>query len=107
MDTIRDYSKIEQVLGLDFKELGWDCIIVGLSNDGKLWYYSGNHSFELRSDVPFAVGSGDKLALGAMAAGADAKEAVAIASRYDLYTNSSLQVVEFGEETEEEEVTKH
>ncbi len=44
--------------------------------------------------VPYAMGTGSKFAMGAMYAGADAKEAVQIASRLDPNTDSVLQVIE-------------
>jgi len=43
----------------------------------------------------YANGSGRNLALGAMEVGASAKEAVMVASRYDLYTKTPIQLLKF------------
>jgi len=43
----------------------------------------------------FTLGSGSKIALGAMAAGADPREAVLIASDYDTHTGGSIDVLSF------------
>lgn len=44
-------------------------------------------------DAPFhACGSGVEIALGAMAAGASAEEAVKIAAQYDVYTGGTIRV---------------
>jgi len=45
---------------------------------------------EIHSDYA-AVGSGGKFALGAMAFGASAEEAVEVASEFDIYTGGSVQ----------------
>lgn len=42
-----------------------------------------------------ATGSGSEFALGAMAAGASAPEAVAIAAKYDIYTGGLVNHVQF------------
>jgi hypothetical protein len=42
-------------------------------------------------DRTFAIGSGSHFALGAMAAGADAREAVRIASRFDVYCGMGVK----------------
>jgi len=44
----------------------------------------------------FAMGSGEDYALGAMAAGKTAAEAVVIASRFNVNTNSNVDVLELG-----------
>ena len=43
---------------------------------------------------PWAIGSGGEVALGAMGAGATAAEAVKIASRFDAFTNSKVDILE-------------
>jgi len=108
IDVISDYTKIEQILGLDFKDLEWNCSMIAITYRGEIWHYTGKYSFELRQDIPFAIGSGAPYALGAIHAGADAKQAVLAAARYDLYTNDLLQVAQLtgpeeSEETEEPE----
>lgn len=103
IDIIKDYNHVEHIRNLDFEELGWKCSMLAITHDGTIWHYTGTYSFVLRNDVPFAIGSGAQFALGAMAFGADAKEAVLIASRYDLHTNANLQVANLIEEEPEEE----
>lgn len=104
---VKDFTNIDQILGLDFKELEWDCAMIAITNQGEIWHYTGKYSFELRPDIPFAIGSGASYALGAMHAGADAQGALLAAARFDLYTNSTLQVatLEAPEEEAEEQVT--
>jgi ATP-dependent protease HslVU (ClpYQ) peptidase subunit len=103
--VISEYNKIDHIRSLDFKELDWKAEMIGITHEGQVWHYSGNRSFELRPDVPYAVGSGSPYALGAMAVGATAEEAVLAASRLDLYTNDVLQVcaIKRVDDTEESE----
>ena len=81
--------------------------MLGVTHDGQVWHYTGNRSFELRPDLPYAIGSGDMYALGAMAVGATAEEAGLAAARYDLNTNEVLQVATLVTEGEAEETTLH
>ena len=53
---------------------------------------AGEKSFELRPDLPFAIGSGSQYALAAMDLGKTAEEAVVYASTRDVYTNNVTQV---------------
>lgn len=103
IDTIKHYTLIEQIRGLDYKELGWSCAMLAVTHDGQPWHYTGNRSFELRPDLPFAIGSGADYALGALAMGASGEEAVKVAARYDPYTNGVTQVANFQTEEEDEE----
>ena len=110
IQTIQDYNKIDHIRSLDFKELDWKCVMLGVTHDGQVWHYSGNRSFELRPDLPYAIGSGGDYAMGAMAVGATAEEAVLAAARYDLNTNEVLQVatlVTEGDTEESQEDTLH
>lgn len=91
IDTIKDFTKIDQIRGLDYKTLGWECAMIAITHDGQVWHYTGAYSFELRPDLPFAIGSGAHYAIGAMHRGATAREAVETAARYDLYTNDKVQ----------------
>lgn len=61
----------------------------------KLVCYTGNGWYE-KDAVIWAEGSGWELALGAMAAGATATEAVHIASRFDSNTGSDVDTLELG-----------
>jgi hypothetical protein len=55
-------------------------------------HYTDNSYVVYKIDAPFhAVGSGSELAIGAMSAGASAKEALKIASQYDIYTGGKLR----------------
>lgn len=104
IEAISDFNKIDHIRNLDFKELGWKAEMIGVTYEGQVWHYNGNRSFELRSDLPYAIGSGGDYAIGAMGHGASAQEAVLVSARYDLYTNDRLQVAEikFNQETEVE-----
>lgn len=108
IECIQEYNRVEHVRGLDFDELGWECAMIGVTPEGTVWHYTGTYSFELRPDLPFAIGSGAPYALGALAHGADAKEAVKIAARFDKNTNDILQIANFvhpdDNEVEEEQV---
>lgn len=109
IDYIQDFTRLEQILNLDFDELEWDCGLLGLTHKGELWSYNGKRSCRLRNDIPYALGSGGDFALGAMFGGASAREAVIIASRLDLMTNDVIQVASISteEELKEEEKTIH
>lgn len=115
LKVITDFTNIDQIRGLDFKDLEWNCSMIAITYNGEVWHYTGKYSFEMRPDVPFAIGSGAPYALGAIHAGSDAKNAVLAAARYDLYTNEVLQVAlltgpedtDDTEPDEPEEPTKH
>lgn len=69
-----------------------DCAVVVVSADGVRCYEDG--SVEHSSDAPFkAFGSGGDIALGAMAAGASAEEAVRIACDWDTCTGGAITVL--------------
>ena len=98
IEVIADYTKISQIRSLRFEgepnEQAPTVHMIGITHEGQLWFYDGTKGFELRADRPYAIGSGSEYALGAMAAGASAKEAVIIAARYDINTNDVLQIAE-------------
>lgn len=58
--------------------------------------YSNTGWYEVELPNPFADGSGWELALGAMAAGATAEQAVHIASRFDTATGKNIDTLELG-----------
>ena len=60
-------------------------------------YYHEGSPYGVEIDPPFALGSGGDYALGAMGAGADAKEAVVIATHLDVKTGGEIQVVNIAE----------
>lgn len=72
------------------------------SNSEGLWIQTTGEMFLVIADPPiaieikgrefFAIGSGSEIALGAMAAGASAEEAVRICCQYDCYSLEPLTV---------------
>ena len=70
-------------------------IIVLLSKKKKLLLVETSSSGNIHMtavDVPFALGTGGQLALGAMLAGKNAKDAILIAAQRDVYTNNKVKV---------------
>lgn len=64
-----------------------------LTPNGELiWWGSEMVGVEIEDDF-YAIGSGSHLALGAMAMGATPKEAIKVASRWDVATGSEIQVM--------------
>lgn len=59
---------------------------------GRVLQFEGSEMFEVRAPF-YARGSGRDFALGAMAVGATAAEAVKIACRYDIYSSEPVEVV--------------
>lgn len=58
--------------------------------DRTIWCWSGKRRL-FKLDTPFtAIGSGAKIAMGAMAMGASAEKAVQIASQFDVYTGGRI-----------------
>lgn len=70
-----------------------NCECVWVQTDGSVWYYSGRKFSVLdeKTYPYFAIGSGAAFALAAMDAGADAVEAVRIASKRDVWTGGDVQ----------------
>lgn len=75
--------------GGDCPELseGFDALV--LHPDGKCWAYNEKGRF-IPEPAPTAVGSGREIAIGAMLAGASAREAVAIAATRDNGTGGAI-----------------
>lgn len=68
---------------------------LALTEDGRIFSYGTRlYPYEIRAPF-FAVGSGARLALGAMAKGASAEEAVKIAARLDGYTGGKVHTLSF------------
>lgn len=74
-------KKVEEIVNAAINE---DCSLV-VVNDNKVFHYfnDGKHPFEIKEKIA-AFGCGRELAMGAMAAGADALKAVEIACRYNI-----------------------
>lgn len=68
----------------------WNVSAWCVRQDGKIDRYVSGHPCQCNERD--ADGTGAELALGAMAAGATAVEAVEIASRYDVYTGGKVRV---------------
>lgn len=63
-----------------------------IREDRSLWFFEKGVAF--RFDAPFAaIGSGRDIALGAMAAGASAEQAVTIAVTFDNATHLPIQIM--------------
>lgn len=83
----------------EFKAYGFDNddgVIGGISAmiylQGRCFQFDSDFHFQEITDEEFAVGSGRKFALGAMAFGATAKEAVKIAKKMDSGTGGKIHV---------------
>lgn len=59
--------------------------------------YHNTAPYRDRVEVPFAIGSGGDYALGAIAAGADARRAIEIAALYNTSTGGEIQVINIAE----------
>lgn len=60
--------------------------------DGLIVCWGKNGPWPVRTDF-WAIGSGSDIAMGAMAAGASAEEAVALVAKHDLYTGGPIRVL--------------
>jgi ATP-dependent protease HslVU (ClpYQ) peptidase subunit len=68
----------------------FEAIVIDAQNNAVTYC---NDLVALERDAPYALGSGTKVALGALHAGADAKRAVEIGCELDLYTGGEIDVV--------------
>lgn len=78
-------------IGWDKDERGWSLILVDAAGVGK---YSSVCPYLERFDPPFAFGAGEDYALGAMHAGADARQAIEIVSRITIHTGGFIQSID-------------
>lgn len=62
--------------------------------DGTIWYYDGSAIPDKLEDKFYAIGSGGAFALGALASGKSAVQAVRIAARYDSTTSEPIDKME-------------
>lgn len=69
-----------------------DCSRIAVSPRGDVWHATGV-LWSLIGRRAWAIGSGSDYALGAMAAGATAKQAVRIAARLDVSTGNGVQTL--------------
>ena len=71
----------------------WSGILV-IAPDGAIWKFEKQlHGFLVEAPQ-FAIGSGRAFAIGAMAMGATAREAVEVASRFDPHSGMGVDVLE-------------
>lgn len=70
-----------------------DVRIMGVDDTGFVWVGSKPGFWAPVGRRPWAIGSGADYALGAMAAGKSARQAVLIASRLDTYTGDGVTVL--------------
>jgi hypothetical protein len=88
------YTTVDQVRGFELSEEAMGVQMLAIDHEGQLWYYQGSKSFKLRSDKPYAIGSGSDFALAAMDLGKTAEEAVSFAATRDPFTNTEVQKLE-------------
>jgi ATP-dependent protease HslVU (ClpYQ) peptidase subunit len=65
------------------------CRFMLIDQDNKPWLMD-QHLIPVPLPIPFALGNGENFAIGAMAAGKSAKEAIEIASKYDAFTGGEI-----------------
>lgn len=91
MDMLADLSKLGEILTPPEVEGDMECLIVHKS--GQVFLQEG-YNAPYPVDGPFfAVGSGAEIAIGAMAMGASAEQAVKIAAMYDTQTGGKVTVL--------------
>lgn len=84
-----DWDEHPDLVNLDYEE-DFECLVV--RPDGSA--YTINRLFvpyEMKNEEPIGIGSGAGPALGAMHAGAGAREAVKIACKIDAYSSGPIQ----------------
>lgn len=68
---------------------------------GEVFLFEGNSSIFLGENVSFAIGSGSPYALGALEVGADGKEAMRVATKFDTMSGGEITTVSFEEEPQQ------
>lgn len=90
-----DCAKIEQFYAW-FDKQDKDVKVIGeyeamaCYEDGRLFVYQGNNQESIPMTPPFCLGSGQDFAMGAIFAGKNAREAVAIAEQLDIHTGGKI-----------------
>lgn len=75
-----------------------------ITDKGKIWCWTGRpRFFHLEADFT-AIGSGSKIAMGAMAMGATAEQALAVAAQFDVYTGGKIETLSIRSPSRPEEV---
>lgn len=75
-----------------------DWTLLVISRARGLQWYSNDMPFSQSLPYPMAFGSGDKYALGALAAGMTPEKAVEIATRYDINSGGRIMVLDIAKE---------
>ena len=75
-------------------ELGWLLLVIDRNG---MWVYDDKSPHPLKVIAPWTMGSGRDWAMGAMLAGASAKEAVEIACSRDVWSGPPVKVVNIAE----------
>lgn len=84
-------GKISAKSEFDLHEREVECEILTVDKEGKVTFY-GTRLYPTTMDAPyFAIGSGSPYALGAMANGATAKQAVEAAIKHDLFSGGHIR----------------
>lgn len=79
----------------DFPSLNMQYTFLVIDKKLKVTVYSSNNgSHKTKYKAPIAIGSGQDFATGAMAIGANAKQAVKAASKLDIYTGGKIKSVD-------------
>jgi ATP-dependent protease HslVU (ClpYQ) peptidase subunit len=86
--NIEELPKGLSFAGLYMKDNGECCVVESCA---------GGYIRELVCHTFYAIGSGGDFAMGAMAAGASAKEAVKIAIKHDIYSGGRIRMVKRGQ----------
>jgi len=90
--ALKEYWKGERNLAPAITDLE----IMVIDNTKKIYIVTEKMIFHEVEDKPFyAIGSGADYAIGAMAMGATAKEAVEIASKFDIHTGMGIDELHF------------
>ena len=76
-------------------DTSWTLLVI--EKDGLIFIYGDKSPYPLEVRAPYTMGSGRDFAMGAMLAGASAKEAVEIACSRDVWSGLPIQVVVIAE----------
>ena len=90
----------------EVRQLHIECGYVPKESDGfefligyktELFYLASDYSLLRNNDTFYGIGSGYAYGIGALAAGANIKEAMKIATKFDINTGGTIQIVKRGE----------
>jgi hypothetical protein len=74
-------------------KFGWTLLVIE-NNEGRI--YTMDTPYPVNVGWPFAMGTGERYALGAMMAGASPERAVEIACMFDIYSGGRIRLVDLG-----------